>query len=36
VLGVASVATRDLRPWGVHAGAPARWLRQRRRPEGRQ
>lgn len=35
VLGVASVATRDLQPWGVYAGAPARLLRQRHRPEGR-
>ena len=35
VLGVASVATRDLQPWGVYAGAPARLLRQRRRPDGR-
>ena len=35
VLGLASVATRDLQPWGVYAGAPARLLRQRVRPDGR-
>ena len=30
VLGLASVATRDLAPWTVHAGAPARALRARK------
>lgn len=29
VLGLASVATRDLEPWTVYAGAPARPIRQR-------
>lgn len=33
VLGLASVATRDLEPWTVYAGAPARAIQQRRRPE---
>ena len=32
VLGLASVATRDLEPWTVYAGAPAVRIRQRRRP----
>jgi len=32
VLGLASVATRDLEPWTVYAGAPARKLRMRSRP----
>lgn len=32
VLGLASVATRDLDPWTVYAGAPARPIRQRQRP----
>ena len=32
VLGLASVATRDLAPWTVHAGVPARALRTRKRP----
>jgi putative colanic acid biosynthesis acetyltransferase WcaF len=32
VLGLASVATRDLQPWTVYAGAPARRLRNRRHP----
>lgn len=32
VLGLASVATRDLAAWTVHAGQPARPLRARRRP----
>lgn len=32
VLGLASVATRDLEPWTVYAGAPARAVRERRRP----
>ncbi len=31
VLGLASVATRDLDPWTVYAGAPARAIRQRHR-----
>jgi putative colanic acid biosynthesis acetyltransferase WcaF len=31
VLGLASVASRDLEPWGVYAGAPARRTRERRR-----
>jgi putative colanic acid biosynthesis acetyltransferase WcaF len=31
VLGLASVATRDLEPWGVYAGAPARRVKERRR-----
>lgn len=29
VLGMASVATRSLEPWGVYAGAPARKVRER-------
>ena len=29
VLGLASVATRDLEPWGVYAGSPARKIKQR-------
>ena len=32
VLGLASVATRDLDPWTVYGGAPARPIRQRQRP----
>lgn len=32
VLGLASVATRDLEPWTVYAGAPARAVRERERP----
>ena len=32
VLGLASVATRDLEPWTVYAGAPAVRIRERRRP----
>jgi putative colanic acid biosynthesis acetyltransferase WcaF len=32
VLGLASVATRDLQPWTVYAGAPARRLRNRSHP----
>lgn len=35
VLALAAVATRDLQPWGVYAGVPARWVRQRRQPDGR-
>lgn len=31
VLGIASVATRQLDPWTVYAGSPARALRRRRR-----
>lgn len=34
VLGLASVATRDLEPWGVYAGAPAKKVKQRRRVYG--
>jgi putative colanic acid biosynthesis acetyltransferase WcaF len=33
VLGLASVATRDLEPWGVYAGAPAVKVKQRNRAE---
>jgi putative colanic acid biosynthesis acetyltransferase WcaF len=32
VLGLASVATRDLEPWGVYAGVPAIRLKERKRP----
>jgi putative colanic acid biosynthesis acetyltransferase WcaF len=32
VLGLASVATRDLDPWTVYAGAPAVKVKQRSRP----
>ena len=32
VLGLASVATRDLDPWTVYAGAPARAIRSRKQP----
>jgi putative colanic acid biosynthesis acetyltransferase WcaF len=32
VLGLGSIATRDLDPWTVYAGVPARKLRLRRRP----
>ena len=35
VLGLGSVATRDLQAWCVHAGVPARLLRARARPAGR-
>jgi putative colanic acid biosynthesis acetyltransferase WcaF len=31
VLGLASVATRDLEPWGVYAGAPAKKVKERTR-----
>lgn len=31
VLGLASVATRDLEPWGVYAGSPAIKVKQRNR-----
>ncbi len=33
VLGLASVATRDLEPWGVYAGSPAVKVKERKRPE---
>lgn len=29
VLGLGSVATRDIPPWAVHAGVPARFVRER-------
>lgn len=31
VLGLGSVATRDIPPWAVHAGVPARFVRERKR-----
>ena len=31
VLGLGSVATRDLEPWTVYAGAPATKVKERRR-----
>jgi putative colanic acid biosynthesis acetyltransferase WcaF len=31
VLGLASVASRDLEPWGVYVGSPARKTKERRR-----
>lgn len=31
VLGLASVATRDLEPWGVYAGSPAAKVKERKR-----
>jgi putative colanic acid biosynthesis acetyltransferase WcaF len=34
VLGIASVATHDLDAWGVYAGAPARKIKERKRPGG--
>jgi putative colanic acid biosynthesis acetyltransferase WcaF len=34
VLGLASVATRDLEPWGVYAGCPAVKVKQRNRNYG--
>lgn len=34
VLGLGSVATRDLQPWSVYAGVPARYLRQRTQHHG--
>jgi putative colanic acid biosynthesis acetyltransferase WcaF len=34
VLGLASVATSDLEPWGVYAGAPAVKVKQRGRRDG--
>lgn len=36
VLGIASVATRDLEPWTVYGGAPARVIRLRRRRDAGQ
>jgi putative colanic acid biosynthesis acetyltransferase WcaF len=42
VLGLGSVATRDLKPWTVYGGVPARKIKMRvlreaaRRPDGRQ
>lgn len=33
VLGMGSVATRDMEPWGVYAGSPAAKVKERRRPE---
>jgi len=35
VLGLGAVATRPLLAWGVYAGVPARWQRQRKRADGR-
>ena len=35
VLGLGSVATRDLQAWSVYAGVPARRLRRRARPADR-
>lgn len=32
VLALGSIATRDLEPWEVYAGAPARRIKSRRRP----
>jgi len=32
ILGLGSVATRDLEPWTVNAGAPARKIKDRQRP----
>ena len=32
ILGLGSVATRDLEPWGVYAGIPAQKVRERERP----
>ena len=34
VLGLASVATRDLEPWGVYGGSPAVKLKERERQGG--
>ncbi len=31
ILGLASVATRDLEPWGVYAGSPASKVKERKR-----
>jgi putative colanic acid biosynthesis acetyltransferase WcaF len=32
VLGLGSVATRDLEPWGIYAGVPAVRVKERKRP----
>lgn len=32
VLGLGSVATRDLEPWAIYAGVPATRIKQRKRP----
>jgi putative colanic acid biosynthesis acetyltransferase WcaF len=32
VLGLGSVATRDLEPWAIYAGVPAVKVKQRQRP----
>jgi putative colanic acid biosynthesis acetyltransferase WcaF len=32
VLGMCSVATRDLEPWGIYAGIPAVKVKERKRP----
>ena len=34
VLGMGSVATRDLEPWGVYAGVPAVKVKERKRSQG--
>ena len=34
VLGLASVATRNLEPWGVYAGSPAMKVKERKRVHG--
>ncbi|WP_047488225.1 acetyltransferase [Terriglobus sp. TAA 43] len=34
VLGLGSVATRSLDPWTVHAGSPARMVKERKRTHG--
>lgn len=31
VLGLGSVASRNLEPWGVYAGSPAVWVKERKR-----
>lgn len=33
VLGLGSVATRDLEPWGIYAGVPAVKVKVRKRPD---
>jgi putative colanic acid biosynthesis acetyltransferase WcaF len=33
VLGLGSVATRDLEPWGIYAGVPAVKVKERKKPE---
>jgi putative colanic acid biosynthesis acetyltransferase WcaF len=35
ILALASVATRDLEPWGVYAGIPAVKVKERERPASR-